>query len=298
MKPSSLDTLDLSQCTPKLQKWYESMAETDAAGGGAPLLEIRNVSFSYDGVAPVLRDVSAVIHEGEMTALVGKNGAGKSTLAHLITGFINPDEGTISISGKDLSDLTISERAEYVGLVLQNPNQMISQSMIYDEIALGLRIRKVPEDEIRKRVVCGIYEFRRWPIGALSYGQKKRVTIASILVLNPQLLILDEPTAGQDYRHYSEIMEFLKKLNEDGQTILLITHDMHLMLEYTKRAIVISDGEKLADERAYEVLCDAPLGQRANLTETSLFRLAQLAEIPDPKQFVSRFIDYEEEKRA
>lgn len=186
---------------------------------------------------------------------------------------------------------------------MQNPNQMISKTMIFDEVAFGLRVRKMDEDTIKQKVydvlkVCGLYEFRSWPISALSFGQRKRVTIASILVLNPKILILDEPTAGQDYRHYSEIMEFLKKLNENGQTIILITHDMHLMLEYTERAVVIADGKKVADEPAYQVLCDDALTERANLKETSLFDLAKKAQIDDPLKFVECFIHYDRSVRS
>ena len=303
MKPASLKTLDISRCKDKLISWQEANPAEEEPPNETPLMEINDICYSYDGINPVLDHVSAVIHEGEMCAVVGKNGAGKSTLAHILTGFIKPDTGTVTMNGKDLSGLTISERAEYIGIVLQNPNQMISQTMIYDEIALGLRIRKVPEDEIKERVehimqVCGIREFRSWPIGALSFGQKKRVTIASILVLNPKVLILDEPTAGQDYRHYSEIMEFLRELNRSGQTIILITHDMHLMLEYTKRAIVLCDSVKLADQASPEVLCDPELSARANLKETSLFGLAQAAGIEDPLAFTESFIRYERRLRG
>ena len=298
MKPASLNTLDMSRCAEKLRAWHKANPDMAEEPARKPLLEINGITYSYDGKSNVLNHVSASVREGEMISIVGKNGAGKSTLAHILTGFITPDAGSVVMDGTDLSGLTISERAEYIGIVLQNPNQMISQSMIFDEIALGLKIRNVPEKEIEERVtrimkICGIYEFRKWPIAALSFGQKKRVTIASILVLNPKVLILDEPTAGQDYRHYSEIMEFLRELNEKGQTIILITHDMHLMLEYTGRAIVLCDSEKLADQKAYEVLCDPDLSERANLKETSLFELAQKAGIEEPESFVERFIRYE-----
>ena len=238
-----------------------------------------------------------------MLSIIGKNGAGKSTLSKCIVGFENQDEGTITIEDLDLSKLSIKERADHVGIVLQNPNQMISKSMIYDEIALGLKIRGISEEEIEKRVthimkICGLAPFKKWPISALSFGQKKRVTIASILVLNPKVLILDEPTAGQDYYHYSEIMNFLKELNEQGQTIVLITHDMHLMLEYTPRAIVLCNGEKIADQKAYEILCNEQICEKANLKETSLFALAKKAEIEDPVQFVEKFIQFEKERKA
>ena len=298
MHPESLDDFRVDECREKLLKWYETNSTGEPEAPAKPMLEIKNISFSYDGKRPVLSDVSAVINEGEMLSIVGKNGAGKTTLSSILCGFIKPDKGQVLFEGEDLSAYTIAERAAFVGIVMQNPNQMISKTMIYDEVAFGLRIRKMPDEEIREKVyevlrICGLYEYRNWPISALSFGQKKRVTIASILVLGPRVLILDEPTAGQDYRHYSEIMEFLKELNEKGQTILLVTHDMHLMLEYTGRAIVICEGKKLADEPSYEVLCDLELTQKANLKETSLFDLALKAGIEDPLSFVECFINYD-----
>lgn len=236
-----------------------------------------------------------------MVALVGKNGAGKSTLASLICGFIQPDQGEIYLNGDNLAGYSIKERGEKIGLVMQSPNQMISKPMIYDEVALGLRVRGVAEEEIKERVfetlkICGLYPFRNWPVSALSFGQKKRVTIASILVMNPEVLILDEPTAGQDFRHYTEIMEFLRKIHEElGITIVMITHDMHLMLEYTDRAIVIADGKMLADDTPAHILTDEEISDRAYLKKTSLYDLALQCDIADPTAFVERFIQYERE---
>nr|MCR5670916.1 energy-coupling factor ABC transporter ATP-binding protein [Butyrivibrio sp.] len=208
--------------------------------------------------------------------------------------------GEIIFNGMDFTALSIKERAEHVGYVMQNPNQMISKVMIFDEIALGLRLRGVPEDEVKERVekvlkICGLYKMRNWPISALSYGQKKRVTICSILVLEPEMIILDEPTAGQDYRNYTSIMEFLRGLNERGITIVMITHDMHLMLEYADRSIVFSDGQIIADKSCAAVLTDKDIVDRASLKETSLFHLAGLCGIEDKTGFVQSFIDYERE---
>ena len=179
---------------------------------------------------------------------------------------------------------------------------MISKSMIFDEVALGLKVRGVDESEIKTRVhealkICGLYEFRNWPISALSYGQKKRVTIASILVLNPEIIILDEPTAGQDFKHYTEIMEFLKEINSKGVTIIMITHDMHLMLEYTNRAIVLADGLKIADDIASNVITDSKVIEAANLKETSVYELAVKANLENPRSFVKTFIDYDRSVR-
>ena len=245
---------------------------------GSNLFSVEHISFSY-GKRPVLQDISLEISKGERIAIVGKNGAGKSTLAKAFCQFLQT-EGFYSWQGKDIKADSIKERAERIGYVLQNPNQMISETMIFDEVALGLRLRGLPEEEIEERVLavlktCGLYEFRKWPISALSFGQKKRVTIASILVLGPEVILLDEPTAGQDQRNYTEIMNFLDELNQKGHTIIMITHDMQLMLDYSDRAIVIVDGQVLADKSPAQVLTDKDLIAAANLKETSIFTLAK-----------------------
>ncbi|RSJ78792.1 putative HMP/thiamine import ATP-binding protein YkoD [Streptococcus cristatus] len=243
------------------------------------LLELDHVSFAYQNDRPILRDISLKIFKGERIAIVGKNGAGKSTLAKALCRFIDT-EGEYRWQGQDIKGDSIKERAERIGYVLQNPNQMISTTMIFDEVALGLRLRGLAEAEIEERVhavlkTCGLYEFRSWPISALSFGQKKRVTIASILVLNPEIILLDEPTAGQDQRHYTEMMDFLDELNQQGHTIIMITHDMQLMLDYSDRAIVVVDGQILADQSPAQVLSNHELIAAANLKETSIFSLAE-----------------------
>ena len=242
------------------------------------LLKLEQISFAYQKDHPILKDISLTIPKGQRLAIVGKNGAGKSTLAKAICGFITT-EGQYTSRGEDIKQESVKERAERVGYVLQNPNQMISTNMIFDEVALGLRLRGVAEEDIKERVyqalkTCGLYEFRKWPISALSYGQKKRVTIASILVLGPEILVLDEPTAGQDQRNYTDIMEFLDSLQEKGHTIVMITHDMQLMLDYSDRALVVSDGQILADLSPAELFTHPDILQEANLKETSIFALA------------------------
>lgn len=302
-RPQHIETMELAPYEEKLRVWNEKAEVKRSGEQEDELLAVEQLDFSYDGKMPVLRDIHLSVHRGEMLAIVGKNGAGKSTLSNLICGFLHPDKGRICLGGEDIADWSIKERGERIGLVMQNPNQMISKPMIYDEVALGLLVRGVPEEEIKERVyetlkICGLYPFRNWPVSALSFGQKKRVTIASILVLNPDVLILDEPTAGQDYRHYTEIMEFLKKLNEQyGITIMMITHDMHLMLEYTDRAVVIADGQLIADAAPAAVLTDESVAERAYLKKTSLYDLAVRCGIAEPTQFVERFIGYERQMR-
>ena len=303
MHPEHIDTLNIDSCREKLKDWYEDTIEDEQKINNEPILEMRDVKFSYESGKEILHGVSFKINKGEMVSIVGRNGAGKSTISKLICGFYKPTEGQILFNGRDLINDTIKERAEKIGIVMQNPNQMISKTMIFDEVALGLKVRGVSEEEIKNRVfetlkICGLYEFRNWPISALSFGQKKRVTIASILVLNPEIIILDEPTAGQDFKHYTEIMEFLKELNQKGVTIIMITHDMHLMLEYTNRAIVLSNGVKLADDIAANVLTDEKVINKANLKETSLYELAVKAKLDDPRMFVKKFIDYDRRIRG
>lgn len=299
--PQHIESMNLAPYEDNVRNWFGKVKLNKKAPDGEPVLTIRDLSFAYTQGQPVLSHIDFSISRGEMVALVGKNGAGKSTLASLICGFMQPDEGAIYLNGEDLSGYSIKERGEKIGLVMQSPNQMISKPMIYDEVALGLRVRGVAEDEIKERVfetlkICGLYPYRNWPVSALSFGQKKRVTIASILVMNPEVLILDEPTAGQDYRHYTEIMEFLRRIHEDlGITIIMITHDMHLMLEYTDRAIVIADGKMLADDTPAHILTNEEISDRAYLKKTSLYDLALRCGITDPTAFVECFIQYERE---
>ena len=298
MHAGRLDTLDTEQIREPLLAWNRAQAKKEKPKERPVILEADHISFQYTKKRKILQDISFSIQEGEMVSIVGTNGAGKSTLAKLICGFVKEDEGKLYYSGEDMADKTIKERSEKIGYVMQNPNQMICKPMIYDEVALGLRIRGVPEEEIEPKVdmalkICGLLPFKKWPVSALSFGQKKRVTIASVLVLEPQILILDEPTAGQDYHHYTEIMEFLKSLNSRGVTIIMITHDMHLMLEYTPHAIVISGGKKIGDASAVEILTDRSITEQANLKLTSLYELAVSTGIEDPSSFVQNFIDYE-----
>ena len=301
--PAHVDSLVLDDTdTQKLRDWFTARPRPAAQPEREPLLEVKGLCFGYQKGQQTLRDVSFSIGKGEMVSIVGRNGAGKSTLSKLICGFEAPDAGEIFLNGKSLAEENIRRRAQHIGYVMQNPNQMISKTMIYDEVALGLQRSGLTEEQIREKVeatlkVCGLYPFRNWPISALSFGQKKRVTIASVLVLDPELILLDEPTAGQDFRHYTDIMEFLRGLNARGVTVVMITHDMHLMLEYTRRALVFCDGRLIADRTAAAVLCDPALVEQAALKETSLYTLANRCGIAPAQEFVERFIEQDREVR-
>ncbi len=298
----NLQALQVPNLKPTLQAWTAGVQLNPPVVHDQPLLTIDHLSFGYEPTKPIINDVSVTLHRGEMISLVGQNGTGKSTLSNLITGFLTPQAGKMVFNGRSLADQSVKERADQIGYILQDPNQMISKTMIYDEVATGLQLRGVPDDEVERRVlavlkVCGLYEFRHWPISALSFGQKKRVTIAAILVLEPAMLILDEPTAGQDLKHYTEMMTFLTTINRDQQmTIMLITHDMHLMLEYTDRTIVLGHGKILMDAQPADVLTNTAIIQQASLAETSLYTMAAANEL-DPTEFVAKFVQAEREGR-
>ncbi len=294
-----LETLKINTIKKDLTAWNTAQAKKTQTSFTKEILKADNIGFQYDTRGKTILDsVSFSIHEGEMLSIVGSNGAGKSTLAKIICGIEKGNTGSLYLHGEDMKDMTIKERSKSIGYVMQNPNQMICKPMIFDEVALGLRLTGVSEEEIAERVektlsICGLLPFIKWPISALSYGQKKRVTIASVLAMNPSIIILDEPTAGQDYKHYTEIMEFLKELNAQGVTILLITHDMHLMLEYTHRALVLSENKILLDASAVKALTSPDIASKASLKVTSLYNLAQKVGIKNEQEFVQSFIDYE-----
>ena len=302
--PAHIHSVVLDEAdTARLRSWFQAEPLPAPKPAPEPLLEVKNLCFGYNKGQHTLQNVSFSIGKGEMVSIVGRNGAGKSTLSKLICGFETQDSGEIYLNGKDLKDENIRRRAKHIGYVMQNPNQMISKTMIYDEVAMALQGSGMTDEQIREKVedtlkVCGLYPFRNWPVSALSFGQKKRVTIASVLVQDPELILLDEPTAGQDFRHYTDIMEFLQGLNARGVTVVMITHDMHLMLEYTPRALVFCDGQLIADRSASAVLCDPELIERAALKETSLYTLANRCGIAPAEDFVERFIAADREVRA
>ena len=299
--PSDIFSMNLDAYKDKVVKFFNEVETKQNEVKEKVLLDVKNVSFSY-GKKTVLENVSFKVNESEKIAVVGKNGAGKSTMAKLLCGIVRPIKGEIDIEGVNYIKYTIKEIAAKIGYVMQNPNQMIVKDLIKDEVTLGLTLNNIPQEEIDKRVeealkMCNLYSMRNWPIGVLSYGQKKRVTIASIIAMKPSIIILDEPTAGQDYKVYTEIMSFLETLNKDfGITILFITHDMHLAIEYTNRAIVFSEGKCIGDDSVYKILANNDIIEKANLKQTSLYTLATRVGI-DPEKFINSFIETERSKK-
>ncbi|MCD9498359.1 ABC transporter ATP-binding protein [Photobacterium carnosum] len=298
-KPAYFSTINLDKFKPQIEDWFHQVKQPQLDPVQDVLLSVNNLSYSYDGVRKTLDDVSFDIHKGEFVAIMGKNGSGKSTITRLIMGVLEADGGIITLNGNDLTNQSIFERSQHIGVVMQNPNHMISHHMIFDEVASGLRNRGMDEAQIKIKVektlkLCGLGRYHHWPVDALSFGQKKRVTISTMLVLEPELLILDEPTAGQDYHHYTAMMAFIQELNQKlGLTIVIISHDMHLVLEYTQRAIVIADNRLLTDDKVNHIFSQPALLDQANLTVTSLYSLAQAMGIEHIDQFIRCFIAHE-----
>lgn len=282
----------------KLRQFFTEEREAVKENNEKPVVTFKDVSFSYDPGRKALNDISLEIKRGERVAIIGKNGAGKSTAAKLLCGIIRPDTGTITLDGTDIKGLSVKEIGEKVGYVMQDPNTMIVKDIIKDEVRMALDLRGMPADEADRRVqtaleTCGLYRMRNWPVDSISYGQKKRVTVASMMALEPEVFILDEPTAGQDFRSYTDIMNFVNTLNREyGKTILFITHDMHLAIENTDRAIVFADGELIASDKVFSVLSDPDIISKASLKQTSLYTLAVKLNL-DPESAIRHFIEYE-----
>lgn len=289
----SLDYIDLSN--PRLIFTNEITTKDQLTNDTMPkLVEMDHVAFSYDK-RPFISIDKLMISVGERIAILGENGSGKTTLARLLTGVCQPNAGQIKRMG---NPTTLKEIAGLIGYVMQNPNHMLVEDIVYDEVKLALEKRNYSETEIDEIVrdvleITGLYSRRNWPINALSYGQKKRVSVAVVLALRPKCIILDEPTAGQDYAHYREMMEFVQALNDDYQmTVIFITHDMHLALEYTDRAIVMEDGKIIADDATFSILNNDQLLERASLKKTSIFKLANKLNL-DIESFIRTFIEME-----
>ena len=301
--PSDIFSMNLDKYKDKLVSYFTSVKTSDVKKSDECLLEVKNVSYKYKNRdVKVLDDVSFKVYKGEKIAIVGKNGAGKSTIAKMLCGVIRPLEGEILLNGENYLKYSIKEIGQKIGYVMQNPNQMLVKDIIKDEVSLGLRLNGYSEEEIDKRIeealkMCNLWPMRNWPVGVVSYGQKKRVTIASILAMKPEIIVLDEPTAGQDYKVYTEIMSFLEELNRDyGITILFITHDMHLAIEYTDRAIVFAEGKCVGDDSVYKILSNNEIIEMANLKQTSLYTLAKRIGVK-PELMIDSFISEERRRR-
>ncbi len=248
---------------------------------GPVAVRFEGVSFSYDG-RPAIRDVTLEVREGERIALLGNNGAGKSTLAKLMLGILKPTSGRVLVYGMDTREREVYEIAPYVGLVFQDPFNMLFARSVEEELSYGPRNLGVGGGEIAERVRaaasrCGIEHLLPHSPFAASHGEKKRICVGSVLTMMPRVLILDEPTAGQDYASYTAFMDFISSLMESGaiRSLIVITHDTDLAIEYTQRTVILSDGRVVADGPTREVLADPDNLRVGRIRETSLVRVGR-----------------------
>jgi energy-coupling factor transport system ATP-binding protein len=247
---------------------------------GSPVMEIRDLSFSY-GDTPALRDISLRINKGDFIAIVGANGAGKTTLAKHLMGILQPPLGSIYLRGQEFTHIPAKQLARQVGFVFQNPEHQFVTESVWDEIAYGLRVMGESEERIAARTQellesFGLARYAKANPFTLSYGEKRRLSVASMLAMGQDVLILDEPTFGQDERNAVALLELLQDLNAQGKTVIVITHDMRLVLEHANRVVVMSAGQILYDGQPAELVQQPELLSQARLTLPPLARLSAL----------------------
>jgi len=247
-----------------------------------PFIQVNKLNFAYPDGTKALDNINISVQVGEFVALIGQNGSGKTTLSKCLNGLYKPTSGEVLVDGLNSKNTPIVQMVRRVGYVFQNPDHQLFNNNCWDEIAYGPRNIQLSEDEVKIRVeeaaqVVGLPEifYPEHPF-FLSKGLRQRVAIASILALRPQVIIVDEPTTGQDARQSIEIMEFLKDLNEKhGHSIIIITHDMHIVAQYARRVILMSEGRILADGSTSDVFSQPDVLQKAFLEPPSITQLAQ-----------------------
>ena len=264
------------------------------------MIEVSHLTKKY-GSRLAVDDISFTVEDGVIYGLLGPNGAGKSTIMNILTGYLAATEGQVTVAGHPLPEEADAAKA-CVGYLPEQPplypEMTVAEYLDFAAELKGVKKAARPAQVQSAARRTGLEDVLPRLIRSLSKGYRQRVGVAQALLGSPQLIILDEPTAGQDFRHYTDIMEFLRGLNEQGVTVVMITHDMHLMLEYTPRALVFCDGQLIADRSAAAVLCDPELIEQAALKETSLFTLANRCGIAPAEDFVERFIHEDREVRT
>jgi energy-coupling factor transporter ATP-binding protein EcfA2 len=251
------------------------------SAAGAAVVEIEGLSYSYDGRHPALHRVDLRIQEGELVSILGRNGAGKTTLIRHLIGLISPPSGRVRVLGQDVASTPTHSLARQVGFCFQNPNHQLVAFKVRDEIAFGLRAHAVDPVETEERTrqaleLVGLSDHIGSEIFDLGKGQRQRLALASVLALRPRLLIIDEPTTGQDPFMAREIFEILQQLNREGTTVLIVTHKVDLAAEYASRAVVLAAGRVAFDGSLPQLLCDPGRMRALSLEPPETTRLASL----------------------
>ncbi len=256
--------------------------------GGGPLVEFKDVAFGYESGPEVLHGINLQIRRGDVIAVLGPNGAGKTTLVKHAIGLLKPKRGKVLINGKDTHQLSVAEIASTLGYVFQSPSHMLFAPTVYDELAFGPTNLKHPEEQIRKEVsqaieIVNLQGYEKTPPLSMSFGQQKRVSIAAILAMRSRILVMDEPTAGQDYKNYMNFMNSILEM-PGFEAILFITHDLDMAVIYANRVLLVNDGQVVADGAPAEVLSDLERLRQCRLLPTSLLE-TNLKYYPRTQQF-------------
>lgn len=241
------------------------------------MIEFRDVHASYDGSAPILKGVSFTIRDGEFVAFVGTNGAGKSTTMRLMNGLLKPDAGQVLIDGVPTSDLRTSELARRVGFLFQNPDSQICCNTVREELLFGFKALGLDGPDADSRVDAIVEEFAFDPDDdpfLLNRGARQLLALASIVVLAPPVVVLDEPTTGLDYRECVKVMDIIRRIHERGTTVVMVCHDMEVVADYAARCIVMSGGEVVDDAPTFDVLRNRETLERASLVPPQIVELS------------------------
>lgn len=262
----------------RLKPRYESGRQ------GKPILEVRNLSYIYPGNVLALKNVNLKIYKGEFVGIIGQNGSGKTTLAMNMVRILRPTKGRVFFMGEDIQDYDIGELTSRIGLILQNPDYQLFKPTVGEDVAFGPENLNLPPDEVEKRVkealkAVGLYEKQESYPFALSLSDRRKIAVAAVLSMKPDVLIFDEPTTGQDYKGRLEIAELAKKANLSGTTVIMITHDMYLIAKYTYRTIVLRDGEVLLNGPTRDVLYQVETLNKAFIKPPQIIRFAQNFEL-------------------
>lgn len=242
------------------------------------MLEFKDVSFSYDTTANV-QNLNVKVEKGDFIAIIGSNGAGKSTFSKLCNGLLTPTTGDVFVLNKNTRREKVSSLAKHIGFLFQNPDRQICCNTVKEEIAFSLRNNGFPEDEIKRRVKATLEEFgfdgKTEPFN-LSRGQRQRLCLACLIALNPEILILDEPTTGLDYKECMMMMNRIKQLNENGTTVIMVCHDMEVVLDFAKTVVVMNRGQILEQGETRKILADTELLGKARLLQPQIAQVSTM----------------------
>ena len=242
------------------------------------MLEFKDVSFSYDSTANV-QNLNVKVEKGDFIAIIGSNGAGKSTFSKLCNGLLTPTTGDVFVLNKNTRREKVSSLAKHIGFLFQDPDRQICCNTVKEEIAFSLRNNGIPEDEIKRRVKATLEEFgfdgKTEPFN-LSRGQRQRLCLACLIALNPEILILDEPTTGLDYKECMMMMNRIKQLNENGTTVIMVCHDMEVVLDFAKTVVVMNRGQILEQGETRKILADTELLGKARLLQPQIAQVSTM----------------------